>query len=241
MQERFTYEREKGSQDLRISSLECRIETLEQMTKFYNDLINLKQQDRNNDFMLQFQGTIDQINTKLIALEKKISIFTETNQKKVDSLFQRVQSIQNKFDNEIQHKPIEDKLAEIDSMMNKNELIIDNIIQDKLSIINYQNESKMKEILSLIEDLNKSTEENEFEVNELKNSIRNIQNENVEVIKVINIHNEKINQIDFIYEQITNLKNQYSVMKKMFNENEVEEENFINNYLSGDGAYEKKL
>ena len=46
----YQYDNSNGiSSELRVASLECRIETLEKMVKFYDDLINLKNEERKNE------------------------------------------------------------------------------------------------------------------------------------------------------------------------------------------------
>ena len=64
--------------------------------------------------------------------------------------------------------------------------------------------------------------------------MRGIQNENVDVIKVVSVQTEKIKQVDFVIDQITELKEKMSKLVTIFGDNQKEEEEFINNYLSGD-------
>ena len=69
--------------------------------------------------------------------------------------------------------------------------------------------NKINEILHLIEEINRIAEDNEFNINEQNENIRKIQNDNLTLIKVVAIHSEKINSIDFLMNELTNLKNKY--------------------------------
>ena len=114
--------------------------------------------------------------------------------------------------------------------MQKNETI-DNIYENKLNNMSILNDNKINEILNVIQDLNKITEENEFSINELKENFRKIQTDNINLIKNLQIIKEKNKQIDYILEQITNIKNSFSKVLNIYENNYNEEENFIENYL----------
>ena len=51
-----------------------------------------------------------------------------------------------------------------------NNKIIEEIIEDKINSINIHTENKLEEVLNVIQDINKITEENEFSINDLKNN-----------------------------------------------------------------------
>ena len=106
---------------------------------------------------------------------------------------------------------------------------IDEIIKNKLDEI-YSN-NKINEMLSLIEDINKVSEENEFNINEQNENIRKIQNDNLTLIKVVAVHSEKINSIDYIMNELTNLKNKYFKLLTLANKtnnNEIDDEKYQN-------------
>ena len=77
--------------------------------------------------------------------------------------------------------------------------MIDQIIKEKLNSINIQTQNKINEILNVIQDINKITEENEFAINELKEHFRKIHQENIDVIKEMIIQTEKLKQIDYAF------------------------------------------
>ena len=109
---------------------------------------------------------------------------------------------------------------------------IDEIIQKKLNEI--YNNNKISEMLLLIEDINKIAEDNEFNINEQNENIRKIQNDNLTLIKIVAVHSEKINNIDYILNELTNLKNKYFQVMSLLNRanNEKEEEIFTNEFIA---------
>ena len=115
---------------------------------------------------------------------------------------------------------------------NNNIELFDELIQNKLNEI-YDN-NKISEMLYLIEDINKIAEDNEFNINEQNENIRKIQNDNLTLIKIVAVHSEKINNIDYILNELTNLKNKYFQILSVINNsnNEKEEEIFTNEFIA---------
>lgn len=252
----YQYDNSNGiSSELRVASLECRIETLEKMVKFYDELINLKNEERKNEFYISNNETISMFNAKIEQLENKIDKMTQSNNEKIKEINDKIEHIykiieDNKTTNDNTNKNKEvkevkvninennellsNKISEIDALINKNELMVDNIVEEKLSSIRAENETKINEILTLIQDVNKFTEDHEFAITELRETVRGIQNENVDVIKVVSVQTEKIKQVDFVIDQITELKEKIAKLVTIFGDNQKEEEEFINNYLGGE-------
>ena len=230
------------SNELRISSLECRIETLEKMVKFYDNLINLKHEERKNEFNIACNETMSVFNSRIENIEKKIDQLHQNQAQIYQELMNKIDLISNnekekqneQHNNNSNNVNVDNKNEEmkLDSLMYKNELLVNNLIEEKLSTLNAQNEKKTNEILTLIQELNKISEENEYEINELKESVRNIQTENVDVIKVVSVHTEKSKQIDYLVEQISELKDKYTKLMSIFGDNQKEEEDFLHNYLA---------
>ena len=75
------------------------------------------------------------------------------------------------------------------------------------------------------------SEENEFAINELKDNFRKIQQENIDVIKEMSIQTEKLKQIDYVIEQIGQMKEKYGRLISIFDDNQKEEDKFIEQYL----------
>ena len=226
------------SNELRISSLECRIETLEKMVKFYDNLIHLKHEERKNEFNITCNETMSVFNSRIEQIEKKIAQLHLNQEQIYQELMSKIDFIEKSLQSESRAEKEKQNendnksdLTKLDSLMYKNELLVNNLVDDKISMLNSQNEKRINDILTIIQDLNKISDENEYEINELKESVRNIQTENVDVIKVVSVHTEKTKQIDFIVEQISELKEKFTKLMIIFGDNQKEEEDFLQNYL----------
>lgn len=226
------------SNELRISSLECRIETLEKMVKFYDNLIHLKHEERKNEFNITCNETMSVFNSRIEQIEKKIEQLHLNQEQIYQELMSKIDFIEKSLQSESRAEKEKQNendnksdLTKLDSLMYKNELLVNNLVDDKISMLNSQNEKRINDILTIIQDLNKISDENEYEINELKESVRNIQTENVDVIKVVSVHTEKTKQIDFIVEQISELKEKFTKLMIIFGDNQKEEEDFLQNYL----------
>ena len=240
------------STDLRIVSLENRVETLEKMLKYVDEFIHLKEEEKNNDFQISNNESINILNSQVQNLQKKIDDSKiEEMGKKIEIInntlgIQNISGINNNkrqnknFNNfssnltfmKEKEKIINEKINEFNNIIKNNDLVIDGLIKEKLSSNNIQIENKLNNILNVIEDLNKITEENEYSINEIKENFRKIQQDNIDVIKEMSIQTEKYNQIDFLIEQISQLKEKYGKLLNIFDSNENEEDKFIKQYLS---------
>lgn len=79
-------------------------------------------------------------------------------------------------------------------------------IENKLININVEHENKINEVLNILQEINKITEENEFNINEQKENIRKIDNDYVNVIKIVAKQTEKLSQIDYLLDEFNKLK-----------------------------------
>ena len=240
------------SNDLRIISLENRVETLEKMLKYLDEFIHLKEEEKNNDFQISNNESINILNSQVQNLQKKIDDSKIEEMGKKIEIINNTLGIQNNsginnnkrlnknFNNfsynvtfiKEKEKIINEKINEFNNIIKNNELVIDGLIKEKLSSNNIQIENKLNNILNVIEDLNKIVEENEYSINEIKENFRKIQQDNIDVIKEMSIQTEKYNQIDFLIEQISQLKEKYGKLLNIFDSNENEEDKFIKQYLS---------
>ena len=240
------------SNDLRIISLENRVETLEKMLKYLDEFIHLKEEEKNNDFQISNNESINILNSQVQNLQKKIDDSKIEEMGKKIEIINNTLGIQNNsginnnkrlnknFNNfsynvtfiKEKEKIINEKINEFNNIIKNNDLVIDGLIKEKLSSNNIQIENKLNNILNVIEDLNKITEENEYSINEIKENFRKIQQDNIDVIKEMSIQTEKYNQIDFLIEQISQLKEKYGKLLNIFESNENEEDKFIKQYLS---------
>ena len=105
------------------------------------------------------------------------------------------------------------------------------MIQEKIYNFNVENENKINELLNLIQDINKMVEENENKLNLLNTNFNKFQNDNVNIIQMLSIQDEKINNIDFMIEEIQNLKVKFNEITSNI-EDRNEEDKFAKEFLS---------
>ena len=262
------------SANMRMSNMECRLNTMEKMMKYFDEFIHLKEEEKMNklnslEISSSIPSNINDLVFKVNKLENELNIIKKQkqmvefeNSKKIENLMNRIKLLENiisknklNIDIDIDRKDYEEKnkinfdynnnnnnnnklirlnnTEQIDKdKYNKNTLEIDDLIQNKLNEI-YSN-NKISEILSLIEDINKIAEDNEFNINEQNENIRKIQNDNLTLIKIVSVHSEKLNNIDYILSELNNLKNKYFQILSLINNanNEKEEEIFTNEFIA---------
>ena len=210
------------STQMRMSNIESRLTTMEKMMKYFDEFIHLKEEEKMNNL-----NSLENLEKKLDLMQKQKQQSDIENEKIIKNLNDKIefleklintnnlsQNLINKNipqENNINNNNEEDNFTlnanNDNKILDKNNLEIEEIIKNKLDEI-YSN-NKIKEILKLIEDINKVAEDNEFNINEQNENIRKIQNDNLTLIKVVAIHSEKINSIDYIINELTNLKNRY--------------------------------
>ena len=225
------------STQMRMSNIESRLTTMEKMMKYFDEFIHLKEEEKMNNLnSLELSSNIpvNELILKINNLEKKLDLMQKQkqqsdieNEKIIKNLNDKIEFLEKLINtNNLSQNLINKNIPQENNINNNNEednftlnanndnkildkknLEIEEIIKNKLDEI-YRN-NKIKEILKLIEDINKVAEDNEFNINEQNENIRKIQNDNLTLIKVVAIHSEKINSIDYILNELTNLKNKY--------------------------------
>ena len=225
------------STQMRMSNIESRLTTMEKMMKYFDEFIHLKEEEKMNNLnSLELSSNIpvNELILKINNLEKKLDLMQKQkqqsdieNEKIIKNLNDKIEFLEKLINtNNLSQNLINKNITQENNIYNNNEednftlnanndnkildkknLEIEEIIKNKLDEI-YSN-NKIKEILKLIEDINKVAEDNEFNINEQNENIRKIQNDNLTLIKVVAIHSEKINSIDYILNELTNLKNKY--------------------------------
>ena len=225
------------STQMRMSNIESRLTTMEKMMKYFDEFIHLKEEEKMNNLnSLELSSNIpvNELILKINNLEKKLDLMQKQkqqsdieNEKIIKNLNDKIEFLEKLINtNNLSQNLINKNIPQENNINNNNEddnftlnanndnkildkknLEIEEIIKNKLDEI-YSN-NKIKEILKLIEDINKVAEDNEFNINEQNENIRKIQNDNLTLIKVVAIHSEKINSIDYILNELTNLKNRY--------------------------------
>ena len=122
-------------------------------------------------------------------------------------------------------------LNDFNEIIKNNNLQIDEYIQEKIFNSNIDNENKINELLNLIHDINKIVEENENKINLINSNFNKFQNDNVNIIQMLSIQEEKINNIDFIYEEIKKLKIKLNDLASSFDDKN-EEDKFTKQFLN---------
>ena len=255
------------SSNMRMSNIESRLNTMEKMMKYFDEFIHLKEEEKINNlnsleistniptYLNDLLNKVDKLEKELNSIKKQKHIADKT----IENLTNKIQILENIINNNNLNKKINIKEDEIDNNINtdinkmqklnnyllpekndkekKNKYLIEfeEIVQNKLNEI--YNNNKISEMLSLIEDINKIAEDNEFNINEQNENIRKIQNDNLTLIKIVAVHSEKINNIDYILNELTNLKNKYFKILSIVNNvnnanNEKEEEIFTNEFIA---------
>ena len=240
-----------------------KLNTMEKMMKYFDEFIHLKEEEKlNNLTSLEISSDIhsylNDLITKINKLEKEIDNLKKQKQKSEIENSKTIENLKNKinFLEEIinnkkinlennENNLINNTNIENEKKINLNLLLEQNnkekfnkngemeeFIQNKLNEI-YSN-NKISEMLYLIEDINKIAEDNEFNINEQNENIRKIQNDNLTLIKIVAVHSEKINNIDYILNELNNLKNKYFQIASVVNNvnNEKEEEIFTNEFIA---------
>ena len=255
------------SSNMRMSNIESRLNTMEKMMKYFDEFIHLKEEEKINNlnsleistniptYLNDLLNKVDKLEKELNNIKKQKHIADKT----IENLTNKIQILENIINNNNLNKKINIKEDEIDNNINtdinkmqklnnyllpekndkeknnKNLIEFEEIVQNKLNEI--YNNNKISEMLSLIEDINKIAEDNEFNINEQNENIRKIQNDNLTLIKIVAVHSEKINNIDYILNELTNLKNKYFKILSIVNNvnnanNEKEEEIFTNEFIA---------
>jgi len=242
-----------NSTTMRISVLEDRTKSLEKMLRLFEERLNLKEEEKANDLknIESNSNLINKLNKKIKYLEKQLTDFVaqkqisdQENEKKIEKLNERILFLETQIKNgQNAHNDINEKefsLNEKNSniiMNNFNELIknnnlqMDELIQEKIYNANVDNENKINELLNLIQEINKIVEENENKINLLSTNFNKFQNDNVNVIQMLSIQDEKINSIDYVNEEIQKLKLKFNEITSLF-EDKNEEDKFAKEFLN---------
>ena len=248
----YDYEPKVNSTIMRISFLEDRMKSLEKMLRLYEERINIKEEEKMNETKTLESNNIlvAKLNKKIKNLEKKLDDITiqkqkteEENIKTINSLNERIKNLEEiiKINNQKEeNNNINTNTDDINknmNLMNEEEnanLVLNDfneLMEEKIYNANMDNENKINEVLNLIRDLNKILEENENKTNSLINNFNKFQNDNINIIQMMSIQEEKINNIDFLYEEITKLKNEIHNLASNFDDKN-EEEKFTKQFLN---------
>lgn len=248
------------SSKMRMSNIESRLNTMEKMMKYFDEFIHLKEEEKLNNltsleissnipsYIKDLVSKINRLEKELDTIKKQKEISENKNAKMIEKLSNKINFLEQMINNNklnLNDKQNNNNIENDNKKMNlnfllepnykeknnRNNLELDEMIQNKLNEI-YSN-NKISEMLYLIEDINKIAEDNEFNINEQNENIRKIQSDNLSLIKIVAVHSEKINNIDYILNELTILKNKYFQIISIINNsnNEKEEEIFANDFI----------
>ena len=242
-----------NSTTMRISVLEDRTKSLEKMLRLFEERLNLKEEEKANDLknIESNSNLINKLNKKIKYLEKQLTDFVaqkqisdQENEKKIEKLNERIQFLETQIKNgQNAHNDMNEKgfslnekssniiINDFNELIKNNNLQMDELIQEKIYNANVDNENKINELLNLIQEINKIVEENENKINLLSTNFNKFQNDNVNVIQMLSIQDEKINSIDFVNEEIQKLKLKFNEITSLF-EDKNEEDKFAKEFLN---------
>ena len=245
-----------NSTTMRISVLEDRTKSLEKMLRLFEERLNLKEEEKLAEIKNIESSTniINKLNKKIKNLEKQIKEITTQNQikeeqnaKKIAELTARVDFLEGKppknptiintnEDLNVKDISLNDKssnilMCDFNEILKNNNLQIDEYIQEKIYNSNIENENKINELLNLIQDINKIVEENENKINSLNLNFNKFQNDNVNIIQMISIQEEKIKNVDYMFEEIKKLKIKFNELASNFDDKN-EEDKFTKEFLN---------
>jgi hypothetical protein len=224
--------------EIRISNLERRLDGTEKMLKFYEEMFRLKNDEKKNEFRIDL-NRLNEISKKMGSLEDSIKILSKRINEQSGLMDEKVLIVDKKVGKLMENRNsigdfYANKLAEVESLIKKNDVFVENLIDEKVANINNTIDSKLEDLLNLINDLGKSTELNEFNILESKENIRTIQSDHLDFIKILSILKEKCDSLDFVMSQITDLKGKYSKIMMIYGEHSKEEDKFLNKILGGE-------
>ena len=247
-----------NSMSMRILALEDRTKTLEKMIRLIEVRLNAKGEEKLNELRTieSNNAIINKLNKKIKYLENKLKDF-ETQKKICDeeynktifSLKEKIQNLEEQLninnDNEINlnnnknsnnNKLIEEEnikiiLSDFDEMIKNNNILMKELMDEKIYNANLDNENKINDLLNLIQDINKILEENENKINLINNNFKKYQNDNVNMIQMISVHEKKINNIDLLNDEIHELKIKINGLNSYLNDKN-EEEKFTKEFLN---------
>ena len=241
----------------RTKSLEKMLRLFEERLNIKEEekLNELKNLESNVTLINKLNKKIKNLEKQLIDITNQKKISDEQNEKKILDLNDRIKTLEeqiksnnekenndNNINNDTNNNDMnnnmvnEDESANIilndfNEMLKNNNLQMDEIIQEKIYNSNIDNENKINELLNLIHDINKILEENENKVNLINKNFTKFQNDNINIIQMLSIQEEKINNIDFLNDEIHKLKIKINDLASYLDDKN-EEEKFTKQFLN---------
>lgn len=249
----FQNEQKPITSDIRLINLESRVETLEKMLHFYEELLKLKEEEKNNNVQLD-SHKIEDLATKVNQLEFNMSSLNKKINAQYGIIIEKIEGIQQEklnYNRQSHMASIEDDqminssiastvkhneyitnpIEELEEIINTTKMINNELTKNKLESIQAQFDEKITDILSVIQDLNRITESNEYTVAELKETIQIMQNDNANIMKMVANLNDQGKKIDYILEEINDLKSNHIQLVHFVKINWKKDSNDYKDYL----------
>ncbi len=224
--------------ELRLSNLERRLENNEKILNFYDQMMRLKEEERRNEVRID-KNKIAESAKKINLLEENIKFLNKKISEQGEFFNEKLDLIEKKFLKFIDNKNsigeyYAGKLAEFENLYKKSEAFFETKIEEKILGLQNNFDAKLEDVLNLINELTQQTDKNDFNIIESRESIRNIQNDHVDFLKIVTILKEKADTLDYIMEQITDLKQRYNKMINLYGVQQLEEEDKVFNRMIND-------
>ena len=189
----------------RMNNIENRISSLEKMLQYLDEFIHLKEEEKDN--LSQSNLMINQLNIKIKLLEKEIRILHKEKEENKDIIF----SLSNK------EKKLNMLMDDFQNMSKNADLIINNKLTEKINEFNIFNENRIGELLELIQSINKVIEQNNFKMTKFNETLQNIQKDNLNLVKIISVQEQKFNSFDLINNEINGMKEKIRILIDDYN------------------------
>jgi len=239
-----TYNNNNNSNKFRINNLEERILSLEKMLQYLDEFIHLKEEEKTNNHNNN-SIIIEPLVSKINSLEyeiKNLKKEKEENKKIITELNNKIACLEKKMDN-YNYNGMQDIIYSLSDKEKKLNMLINDFsdlskdankminskMNEKINEFNIFNENRINELLLLIQDINKIIEENEIKVNKVNESIHTVEKDNLNIIKIISIQEQKLNSFDLIINEINNIKEKFYLLMNDYNFNNKIEENLKDN------------
>jgi hypothetical protein len=214
-----------------MNNLESRISSLEKMLQYLDEFIHLKEEEKESTS--QNNLIINQLNIKINLLEKEITKLHKEkaeNIKTIEELNNKIINLERQINNynyynmqdiifslSNKEKKLNMLINNFHDMAKNTDLIINNKLTEKINEFNIFNENRISEILGLIQNINKVIELNDCKMIKFNENIQNMQKDNLNMIKMITIQEQKFNSFDLINNEINGMKEKIRILIDDYN------------------------
>ena len=215
----------------RMNNIENRISSLEKMLQYLDEFIHLKEEEKDN--LSQSNLMINQLNIKIKLLEKEIRILhkeKEENKETISELNNKIFNLEKQINNynynnmqdiifslSNKEKKLNMLMDDFQNMSKNADLIINNKLTEKINEFNIFNENRIGELLELIQSINKVIEQNNFKMTKFNETLQNIQKDNLNLVKIISVQEQKFNSFDLINNEINGMKEKIRILIDDYN------------------------